>query len=574
MKKLLIANRGEIAIRIARAARDLGIATVAIHADADAANPHPALADESYGLGPGGAADTYLRIDKILAIARRAGADAVHPGYGFLAERPEFARAVIEAGLIWVGPPPDVIATLGDKVMARRIARKVGAPLVPGSERALASADEAVDFARVNGLPLAIKAVLGGGGRGMRVATRLDEVRDLFDAAAREAKAAFGDGACYVEGYLDRPRHVEVQIIADAHGHTLALGTRDCSLQRRHQKLIEEAPAPCLDAALRRRLITAASAICAEAGYVGAGTVEFLVSPRGEASFLEVNTRLQVEHAVSEEAFGIDIVTEQLRIADGQPLTMKETPTPTRHAIEFRINAEDAGRGFLPTPGRVTAFHPPAGPGVRVDAGVEAGATVPSMFDSLMAKLIVSGPTRKAAIARARRALAEFRIAGVASLIPFHQRMLDESAFADEEAFGIWTTWVEDRMPAFPPAPRVDPADDALLRSFVEIDGRRHAVALPRALLRHIGAGMTEPHDNGPDTTGDDESRPLRAPLSGHLQKWLVSDGDEVAAGTAVVVIEAMKSETRLPVERAGTIRIKAQAGTDIAAGDILATFD
>ncbi|HET6408448.1 MAG TPA: biotin carboxylase N-terminal domain-containing protein, partial [Chthoniobacteraceae bacterium] len=398
MKKLLIANRGEISIRIARAARDYGIASVAIYADADANALHVTMADEAYALGPGRPADTYLNIRKILEIAKRSGVDAVHPGYGFLSERAEFARAVIDDGLIWVGPKPEVITALGDKIEARRIAAQVGAPLVKGSDGPLASARDAIEFAKVAGLPLAIKAAFGGGGRGMKIAHRLEEVGELFDSAVREATEAFGRGECYAEQFLDKPRHIEAQIIADNHGNIVVLGTRDCSLQRRNQKLVEEAPAPFITEEQRQRIHDAARSICAAAGYTGAGTVEFLLSQTGVISFLEVNTRLQVEHTVTEETTGIDIVREQLRIADGLELSVLETPKPRGHAFEFRINAEDPGRGFLPTPGVITRFRPPTGPGVRLDAGVESGSEIPGLYDSMMAKLIVSGATREEAL--------------------------------------------------------------------------------------------------------------------------------------------------------------------------------
>ncbi|TCN19294.1 acetyl/propionyl/methylcrotonyl-CoA carboxylase subunit alpha [Sinorhizobium americanum] len=565
MKKLLIANRGEIAIRIARAARDYGVASVAIYADADAASLHAEIADEAYGLGPGRPAETYLNIEKILDIARRADADAVHPGYGFLSERTEFAQAVIDAGLTWVGPAPEVITALGDKVEARRIAAKVGAPLVKGSDGPLASAAEAVDFAKQAGLPLAIKAAFGGGGRGMKVARRLDEVGELFDSAVREAKEAFGRGECYAEQFLDRPRHIEAQVIADSHGNTVVLGTRDCSLQRRNQKLVEEAPAPFITADQRARIHDAARAICTEAGYTGAGTVEFLLSQNGVISFLEVNTRLQVEHPVTEETTGVDIVIEQLRIADGLPLSVTETPEPRGHAFEFRINAEDPGRGFLPTPGLITRFRAPAGPGVRIDAGVETGSEIPGFYDSMMAKLIVTGATREEALIRARRALAEFRIEGVASVLPFHRAVLDERDFTGEDGFGVFTNWIETEFRGLEPSPRVDPAGSGLIRSFVEIDGKRHAIGLPAALFSGLGAPQLVQQaivsDGG-----------VTAPIPGTLQQWLVDDGAEVAEGDAVAVIEAMKMETRILAPKAGRIRIKTEAGAVVSLGAELAT--
>ncbi|MET4690993.1 acetyl/propionyl/methylcrotonyl-CoA carboxylase subunit alpha [Sinorhizobium fredii] len=567
MKKLLIANRGEIAIRIARAARDYGVASVAIYSDADANSLHAELADEAYGLGPGRPTETYLNIEKILDIAGRAGADAIHPGYGFLSERAEFAKAVIDAGLTWVGPAPEVINALGDKVEARRIAAKVGAPLVKGSDGPLASAAEAVAFATKAGLPFAIKAAFGGGGRGMKVARKLDEVGELFDSAVREATEAFGRGECYAEQFLDRPRHIEAQVIADSHGNTVVLGTRDCSLQRRNQKLVEEAPAPFITDEQRARIHDSARAICMEAGYTGAGTVEFLLSQNDVISFLEVNTRLQVEHPVTEETTGVDIVIEQLRIADGLPLSVTQTPEPRGHAFEFRINAEDPGRGFLPTPGLITRFRAPAGPGVRIDAGVETGSEIPGLYDSMMAKLIVTGATREEALIRARRALAEFRIEGVASVLPFHRAVVDERDFTGEDGFRVFTNWIETEFRGLEPSPRVDPAESGLIRSFIEIDGKRHAIGLPAALFSGLGAPqlvqLATPSLNDGGVT---------APIPGTLQQWLVNDGADVAEGDAVAVIEAMKMETRILAHKAGRIRIKTEAGTVVSLGAELAT--
>ncbi|MGK9339512.1 acetyl/propionyl/methylcrotonyl-CoA carboxylase subunit alpha [Sinorhizobium meliloti] len=568
MKKLLIANRGEIAIRIARAARDYGAASVSIYSDADAGSLHVELADEAYGLGPGRPAETYLNIEKILEIARRAGADAIHPGYGFLSERAEFAQAVIDVGLTWVGPSPEVIRALGDKVEARRIAAKVGAPLVKGSDGPLASAAEAVDFAKQAGLPLAIKAAFGGGGRGMKVARRLDEVGELFDSAVREAKEAFGRGECYAEQFLDRPRHIEAQVIADSHGNTVVLGTRDCSLQRRNQKLVEEAPAPFITAEQRARIHDSARAICTEAGYTGAGTVEFLLSQNGVISFLEVNTRLQVEHPVTEETTGVDIVIEQLRIADGLPLSVTDTPEARGHAFEFRINAEDPGRGFLPTPGLITRFRAPAGPGVRIDAGVEAGSEIPGLYDSMMAKLIVIGATREEALLRARRALAEFRIEGVASVLPFHRAVLDERDFTGEDGFRVFTNWIETEFRGVEPSPRVDPAESGLIRSFIEIDGKRHDIGLPAALFSGLGAAPQLVQQAAPSVSDGG----VTAPIPGTLQQWLVDDGAEVAEGDAVAIIEAMKMETRILAPKAGRIRIKTEAGAVVSLGAELAT--
>lgn len=568
MKKLLIANRGEIAIRIARAARDYGVPSVAIYSDADAGSLHAELADEALGLGPGRPAETYLNIPKILDIARRAGADAVHPGYGFLSERAEFAQAVLDAGFIWVGPAPAVITTLGDKVEARRIAAQVGAPLVKGSAGPIASAAEAVAFAKEAGLPLAIKAAFGGGGRGMKVARRLEEVGELFESAVREATDAFGRGDCYAEQFLDKPRHIEAQIIADSRGNTVVLGTRDCSLQRRNQKLVEEAPAPFITAEQRASIHDAARAICAKAGYTGAGTVEFLLSQNGVISFLEVNTRLQVEHPVTEETTGVDIVVEQLRIADGMPLSISETPVTRGHAFEFRINAEDAGRGFLPTPGLITRFRAPSGPGVRLDAGVESGSEIPGLYDSMMAKLIVTGATREEALIRARRALAEFRIEGVASVLPFHRAMLQEPDFTGEDGFRVHTNWIETAFRGVEPAPRVDPIDGKLFRSFIEIDGKRHVLSLPAALF----TGLSAPQPAAPATAPASEWA-VTAPIPGTLQQWLVEDGAEVAEGEAVALIEAMKMETRIFASKAGRICIKVEAGKAVSLGAELATI-
>lgn len=566
MKKLLIANRGEIAIRIARAARDYGIASVAIYSDADANSLHVELAEEAYGLGPGRPADTYLNIEKILDIAVRSGADAVHPGYGFLSERAEFAQAVIDAGLIWVGPAPDVISALGDKVEARRIAARVGAPLVKGSDGPLASAAEAITFAKQNGVPLAIKAAFGGGGRGMKVAWRLEEVGELFESAVREAKEAFGRGECYAEQFLDKPRHIEAQVIADSHGNSVVLGTRDCSLQRRNQKLVEEAPAPFLTEDQRARIHDSARAICAEACYTGAGTVEFLLSGNGVISFLEVNTRLQVEHPVTEETTGVDIVIEQLRIADGLALSFTETPTPRGHAFEFRINAEDAGRGFLPTPGLITRFRPPAGPGIRLDAGVEAGSEIPSLYDSMMAKLIVTGATRQEALVRARRALAEFQIEGVASVLPFHRAVLEDPDFTGEAGFKVYTNWIETAFRGIEPAPRVDPVEGGFIRSFIEIDGKRLQIGLPAALF----SGVATPQIAGASARAVNADA-VTSPIPGTLQKWLIEDGAEVVSGQSVALIEAMKMETQVTALKGGRIRIIAAPGTMVALGAELA---
>ncbi|MDK4730620.1 acetyl/propionyl/methylcrotonyl-CoA carboxylase subunit alpha [Rhizobium phaseoli] len=568
MKKLLIANRGEVAVRIARAARDYGIKSVAIYSDADVRSLHAEVADEAYGLGPGRPSETYLDIDKILAIAVRSRADAIHPGYGFLSERAEFAKAVIDAGLIWVGPKPEVITALGDKVEARRIAAKVGAPLVKGSDGPLASAAEAVAFAKKAGLPLAIKAAFGGGGRGMKVAWKLEEVGELFDSAVREATEAFGRGECYAEQFLDKPRHVEAQIVADTRGNTVVLGTRDCSLQRRNQKLVEEAPAPFITEEQRTRIHESARAICVEAGYTGAGTVEFLLAQNGVISFLEVNTRLQVEHPITEETTGIDIVVEQLRIADGLPLSVTQTPAPRCHAFEFRINAEDAGRGFLPTPGLISLFRPPSGPGVRLDTGVETGSEIPGLYDSMMAKLVVTGSTRNEALARARRALSEFRIEGVASVLPFHRAVVDEPDFVADSGFKVFTNWIETSFRGIEPDARVAVAETGVIRSFMEIDGKRHSIALPA----HLFAGAAIPTEPVSNVTiaGDDA---VTAPIAGTLQQWLVENGAQVEKGDPVAVIEAMKMETRINAPKSGQIEIGVEKGSVVSFGAKLAAI-
>jgi acetyl-CoA/propionyl-CoA carboxylase biotin carboxyl carrier protein len=566
MKKLLIANRGEIAIRVIRAARDYGVKSVAIYSDVDAESLHVELADEAYGLGPGRPADTYLNIQKIVDIAIKAGADAIHPGYGFLSERAEFAQAVIDAGIAWVGPSPDVINALGDKVEARRIAQAVGAPLVKGTPGPLANAREAVEFAKEVGLPLAIKAAFGGGGRGMKVARNLEEVGQLFDSAVREATEAFGRGECYAEQFLDQPRHIEAQVLADTHGNTVVLGTRDCSLQRRNQKLVEEAPAPFITSEQRQSIHDSARAICAHAGYVGAGTVEFLLSQNGTISFLEVNTRLQVEHPVTEVTTGVDIVVEQLRIADGLALSFTQTPIVRGHAFEFRINAEDPGRGFLPTPGRIEKFRAPSGPGVRLDTGVESGSMIPGLYDSLMAKLIVSGDTREEAINRARRALAEFEIAGVASVLPFHRAVIDEPAFNGTEKFGVYTTWIETEFKGVTPASRVEPAESNLIRCFIEIDGKRHELGLPPGLF---AANSPQQSIQGSQDVGDSAS--VEAPIPGTLQQWLVEEGAIVQVGDAVALVEAMKMETKVVARLSGTIKLSANVGVLVSLGQEIA---
>jgi acetyl-CoA/propionyl-CoA carboxylase biotin carboxyl carrier protein len=574
MKKVLIANRGEIAVRIVRACADYGVKSVAVYADADLDALHVRMADEAYGLDGQRPADTYLNIDKLLAVAARSGADAVHPGYGFLSENAGFARAVIAAGLAWIGPPPEAIDALGDKVQARKIALEVGAPLVAGTPGPVNDAREVLAFAEQHGLPIAIKAAFGGGGRGLKVAWRMDEVAELYESAVREAVTAFGRGECFVEQFLDRPRHIEAQVIADTHGHVVVLGTRDCSLQRRNQKLVEEAPAPFLTDEQRARIHASARDVCARAGYVSAGTVEFLLSGTGAISFLEVNTRLQVEHPVTEETSGIDLVVEQLRVADGLPLSITETPVPRGHAFEFRINAEDVGRGFLPTPGPVRLFEAPSGPGVRVDTGVLSGSVVPGTFDSLMAKLIVTGATREQAIARARRALKEFRIEGVASVLPFHRAVMEHPDFTSADTFKVHTRWIEtDFANTLAAAVRSEPVPDAsLVRTAIEIDGRRMALGLPAELLRglqSVAGGAASPAAAPAPVAADPAS--VAAPIAGTLQSWKVADGDIVAQGDTIATMEAMKMEMQVPAHRAGRIALKADQGAYLLAGAAVA---
>jgi acetyl-CoA/propionyl-CoA carboxylase biotin carboxyl carrier protein len=576
MKKVLIANRGEIAVRIIRACADYGAQSVAVYADSDFDALHTRLADAACGLGGDRPAETYLNLGKLIDAARASGADAVHPGYGFLSENAGFAQAVIDAGLIWIGPPPQAIARLGDKVRARELALKVGAPMAKGTPGPVKDADEAAAFAQAHGLPIIIKAAFGGGGRGMKIAWRLDEIEALYASAVREAAAAFGRGECFVEQYLDKPRHVEAQVIADQHGHVVVLGTRDCSLQRRNQKLVEEAPAPFLTGEQRLRIHAAARAICEEARYVGAGTVEFLLATSGAISFLEVNTRLQVEHPVTEQTTGIDLVVEQLRIADGLPLSITETPAPRGHAIELRINAEDVGRGFLPAPGRVTRFDTPAGPGVRVDSGVRAGSVVPEHFDSLMAKLIVSGATRQQALARARRALREFHIEGVASVLPFHRAVLSHPDFIGTGGFKVHTRWIEtDFVNDLAAALRVEPLPDpALTRTAIEIDGRRVAIGLPAALLTGLaGAHGLERAPAAQQDQPQDEAA-VFAPVSGTLHEWKAADGASVQAGQPIATLEAMKMEMQITAHRAGHLTRRVQAGEQIKAGSVLARIE
>ncbi|OCQ51445.1 2-oxoglutarate carboxylase small subunit [Photorhabdus australis subsp. thailandensis] len=581
MKKVLIANRGEIAVRIIRACRDYGLQSIAVYADSDIHAQHVQLADEAYGLGGNNPAETYLNIPRLLDIAKRSGANMVHPGYGFLSERAEFARAVIDAGLIWIGPEPETIDILGDKVKARKIAQRVGAPLVSGTEETVKNAEEALTFAEKYGLPIAIKAAYGGGGRGLKIAWRLDEVTELYNSAVREATAAFGRGECFIEQFLDKPRHIEAQILADKHGTIIVLGTRDCSLQRRNQKLVEEAPAPFLTDHQRQRIHQAAQDICTATHYTGAGTVEFLLSVDGTLSFLEVNTRLQVEHPITEETTGIDIVIEQLRIAEGKPLSLTTTPVPSGHSFEFRINAEDAGKGFLPTPGTVTLFSPPSGPGIRLDSGVVKGSVIPGTFDSLMAKLIVTGKTRQQAIARAQRALQEFNIEGVASVLPFHQAVMQHPDFISDDRFKVHTRWIEtDFINQVKISPRQEnPYPEKVTRTFIEIDGRCHQLGLPTELLQELSLsnlGQSLMTKNANSTTEEIITTPnqVSAPISGILQSWYVQEGDEVKQGDVIAVMEAMKMETQLTAHRSGKIIIHAKEGSYQQAGNALASIN
>ncbi|WP_405998941.1 acetyl/propionyl/methylcrotonyl-CoA carboxylase subunit alpha [Streptomyces sp. NBC_00829] len=579
MRKVLIANRGEIAVRVARACRDAGIASVAVYADPDRDALHVRAADEAFALGGDTPAASYLDMAKVLQAAKDSGADAIHPGYGFLSENAEFAQAVLDAGLTWIGPPPQAIRDLGDKVAARHIAQRAGAPLVAGTPDPVGGADEVVAFAEEHGLPIAIKAAFGGGGRGLKVARTLEEVPELYDSAVREAVAAFGRGECFVERYLDKPRHVETQCLADSHGNVVVVSTRDCSLQRRHQKLVEEAPAPFLSQAQNDQLYAASKAILKEAGYVGAGTVEFLVGVDGTISFLEVNTRLQVEHPVTEEVTGIDLVREMFRIADGEELGYDD-PAVRGHSFEFRINGEDPGRNFLPAPGTVTTFAPPSGPGVRLDAGVETGSVIGPAWDSLLAKLIVTGATREQALQRAARALAEFNVEGMATAIPFHRAVVADPAFT-ADPFRVHTRWIETEFvnEIKPFAAPVDAdADEEPGREtvIVEVGGKRLEVSLPSSLgmtLARTGlAAGAKPKrraakKSGPAASGDT----LASPMQGTIVKIAVEEGQEVKEGDLVVVLEAMKMEQPLNAHRSGTIKgLSAEVGASISSGAMI----
>ncbi|AKU16162.1 acetyl/propionyl/methylcrotonyl-CoA carboxylase subunit alpha [Luteipulveratus mongoliensis] len=583
LHKVLIANRGEIAVRIARACKDAGIASVAVYAEPDRDALHVKVADEAYALGGSTPADSYLLQDKLLEVAAQSGADSVHPGYGFLAENADFAQKVIDAGLTWIGPGPKAIDSLGDKVKARHIATKAGAPLVPGTSEPVTGSDEVVAFAKEHGVPVAIKAAYGGGGRGLKVARTIEEIPDLYDSAVREAVTAFGRGECFVERFLDKPRHVETQCLADTHGNVVVVSTRDCSLQRRNQKLVEEAPAPFLTEEQHTELVRASKAILTEAGYVGAGTCEYLVGQDGNISFLEVNTRLQVEHPVSEEVTGIDLVREQLRIAQGEDLGYDD-PEPHAHSIEFRINGEDAGRNFLPAPGTVAVFQPPSGPGVRVDSGIVEGDVIGGAFDSMLAKLIVTGRTRQEALERSRRALDEFVVDGMPTVLPFHRAVVSDPAFAPEgdKPFTIHTRWIEtefdNQIQPYAGGPAAETEAPAARQSLVvEVGGKRLEVSLPGDLQLGGGGGSAAKKKapkrgraagGGAAASGDS----LTAPMQGTIVKLAVEDGATVEQGDTVVVLEAMKMEQPIAAHKAGVVTgLSAQVGETVSAGSVLA---
>ncbi len=580
LTKVLIANRGEIAVRVIRACKDAGIGSVAIYADPDRDALFVRLADESYSLGGATPAESYLSIEKILDVARQSGADSVHPGYGFLAENADFAQAVIDAGLTWIGPSPEAIDALGDKAKAKQIALKAGAPLAPGLKDPVKDASEIVTFAQEHGLPVAIKAVFGGGGRGLKVARTLEEIPELYESAVREAVGAFGRGECLVEKFLDKPRHVETQCLADKHGNVVVVSTRDCSLQRRHQKLVEEAPAPFLTDEQNKRLYESSKAILREAGYVGAGTCEFLVAADGTISFLEVNTRLQVEHCVSEEVTGIDLVREMFRIAAGEELGYDD-PEVRGHSIEFRINAEDGGNNFMPAPGTLTEWAPPAGPGVRLDGGYEKGETIPGSFDSLIAKLIVSGRDRTQALERSRRALDEFKVDGMPTVIPFHQAVVSDPAYtAENGSFDVYTTWIEtdfdNQIQPYAGAAG-EPAEDTERQTVVvEVGGKRLSVSLPAGLGGLAvggGAGAAKKPKRSAKKAGAAASGDsVTSPMQGTIVKIAVEEGQEVAEGDVVVVIEAMKMEQPLKAHKAGVITgLSATVGETVANGAVIA---
>jgi acetyl-CoA/propionyl-CoA carboxylase biotin carboxyl carrier protein len=582
VQKVLIANRGEIAVRVARACKDEGLTSVAVYAEPDRDALHVRVADEAFALGGTTPGDSYLVIEKIIDAAKQSGADAIHPGYGFLSENAGFAEAVIDAGLTWVGPSPEAIIALGDKVQARHIATKAGAPLVPGTKDPVGGADEVVAFAEEHGLPVAIKAAFGGGGRGLKVARTKEEIPELFDSAVREAVSAFGRGECFVERFLDKPRHVEAQVLADTHGNVIVVGTRDCSLQRRNQKLVEEAPAPFLTDDQRSRIHESAKAICKEAGYHGAGTVEYLVGVDGSISFLEVNTRLQVEHPVSEETAGVDLVRQQFRIAAGEKLEITEDPTPRGHSIEFRINAEDAGRNFMPAPGPVIRLEIPQGPGVRWDSGVETGGEVVGAFDSMLAKLIITGASREEAIQRSRRALDELVVEGMPTVIPFHRAVVRDEAFTSEP-FTVHTRWIEtewdNQVAPYDAAPAEQDEEAPRQIVVVEVGGRRLEVSLPAGLAAGGGGAAAgaaaKPRKRGGGHGGSAASGDtLTSPMQGTIVKVAVEDGATVEAGDLIVVLEAMKMEQPITAHKAGTISgLSAEVGGAVTSGAAICTI-
>ena len=566
MKRVLIANRGEIAVRVIRACKDHGLESVAVYSEEDRNAIHSQMADTAYSLHGTTATETYLNIEKLIGVAKQSGADAVHPGYGFLSENANFAQAVIDAGLIWIGPPPAAIRALGDKVSARKIAAKAGAPLVAGTKDPVEGHEEVLAFAKEHGLPVAIKAAHGGGGRGLKVAHTMEEIPELFASAVREAISGFGRGECFVERYLDKPRHVETQVLVDKHGHAVVVSTRDCSLQRRHQKLVEEAPAPFLSKAQEEELYRSSKAIMKEAGYIGAGTCEFLIGLDGTISFLEVNTRLQVEHPVSEEITGIDLVREQFRIAMGEALGFDD-PVIRGHSIEFRINGEDPGRSFLPAPGRITDWVIPTGPGVRVDAGFKNGDTIGGNFDSLLAKLIVTGATREQAIDRARRALAEFSIEGLATALPFHRAIMEDPAFTQD--FKIYTSYIENEFNNDIPmyhAPVVPLETHMAPEQLVaEVNGKRFEV------LVHAPKPVVKRHRAKQSMAGGAGGSALASPMQGTVVKIAVNEGDRVEIGDLVIVLEAMKMEQPLMAHKAGVIsNLSAVIGATVSSGTAL----
>ena len=580
--KILVANRGEIAIRVIRAARDAGIPSVAVYAEPDANAPFVSLADEAFALGGQNSAESYLVFDKILDAAKKSGANAIHPGYGFLSENGDFAEAVINAGLIWIGPSPQSIRDLGDKVTARHIAQRAKAPMAPGTKEPVKDVNEVVAFAEEFGLPIAIKAAFGGGGRGMKVAYTKEEVPELYESATREALAAFGRGECFVERYMDKARHVECQVLADMHGNVIVAGTRDCSLQRRFQKLVEEAPAPFLTEEQRTTLHESAKRICKEAGYYGAGTVEYLVDSTGLINFLEVNTRLQVEHPVTEVTTGLDLVREQFRIAEGKELHIKQDPTPRGHAFEFRINGEDAGSNFMPAPGTITKYIEPSGPGVRMDSGVREGSVVGGQFDSMLAKLIVFGETREEALQRSRRALSEYMIEGMPTVVPFHRHIVENPAFVgDDTHFDVYTKWIEEEWDN-PIPPYVDPVDAEEAEEatpnqkvVVEIDGRRVEIALPGDLaLAGGGAGSAKKKAKKRRSGGSKagiSGDAVAAPMQGTVIKVNVEEGQEVAEGEVVVVLEAMKMENPVKAHKSGVVTdLAVSAGEGVTKGSVM----